>query len=466
MSAITPLPPGFAVGITTPPEPAFAPPATSNAFVAGVFERGTLAQASSIGALTAKLGGRMNNSLAVDDAAVLLAEGAGTVTATRVTGADARAASLGLRDGSGRVVATIAAGSVGEWGNDLKAAFIDEGGGLFRVVVTVDDVPLATSPATSAIADLNAWGDGAEHVDFTGTALPVASAAAPLTGGTADLTNLRPSDWATALDRLDRRYGPGVLRLPGVTDPAIHELALEHGRLFNREPHLDLARGVSKSTAIGHAQTVRADLDEPEDARNGGVWATWCFSRPIGGEPERLVPYGAVQAGIACRVDAEQGVGIPPFGTTNGRPRTVVRLDNEWSDQDRHDLYVEGVNVAVNDGFALAAWGYRTLDLDENHCDLHHRHVRMAIKHAAELVAPEFIGAPINARTLARVHARLEGIGRDFQAIDALDAFQVDVDSVNTAETAARRWIWGVLSIRQTPTADWVAITIPILPIA
>lgn len=463
MATITPQPPGYAVEFDSPPPARFADPGTDNAFVVAFADRGTIAQAADIGALDAALGARTNYSNGRDLAATMLAVGARTVTFARVVGPGATAARLDLSDGDRtdpRTAGTLTVKWQGASGAGLKAEVVDVSGAR-RIIVTEGARTLAVSPTTTDFADLNAWTAAQDVVTAAFTRLPAAVSARSFTGGTDDRANVTSADWVAALDSLDRRYGPGVLIVDS-TDDAVHQAALAHGAEFNREVLLFLAPDATQSDAETYALGMQADA--PDNVKIGGVFKTWCWTTPVAGEPQRFVPYAAVQGGLICRNDRERGLRAPPFGVTNGAAPGVTRLHEDLSDDDRHELYVAGVNIATDDGFTIATWGYRTLDLDPLHDDLHHRHVRVKLKWRAEQIAKRFIGPPINPRTQADYHGELEAMCKAFADDEAIAAYLVDVDGVNTPETAAARERHAVIYVRHTETSDWVTVTIPVLP--
>lgn len=459
---ITPRPPGIAVAMTDPPPARFAQPGPDHAFVVGYFDRGVIAQAANIAALDRAMGPRVNYSSARDEAATFLAEGGRVITATRVLGPGAAAASATLNDGDATPVARVQATSPGEWGNRLTVDVEDAGDGAVRLTIREDDVPVAVSPAVDDPQQLAAWSDQQDIVlvEPLEARLPAPVTGQTLSGGTDDRAGVTPSDWAAAVDRLDRRMGPGILLAPGVSDPEIIAALAQHAADRNRILMVGLPDGVTLQDAVRAAQTLRAEL--PDTARLVGLFASGARVRPIVGEPDRLVSWAAVQAGIAARVWRDHGPGTPPFGITHGASRSVVRLSSEWSDDDRHALYLEGVNVASDDGQRIACWGYRTLDL----ADLHHAWVRMLLRWRLEQIAAQFVGPPITPATQASFHAQLESVCQEFVDAAALTSYQVDTESVNTPETAAARERHAVVSIRHTPTSDWVSIVVPILPIA
>jgi hypothetical protein len=461
-ATIIPAPPGYAVVYANPVAARFGPPATSNLFAIGVFDRGDVGQVTGVGGLRSVFGPRVNHSVAPDATATSLAEGARVLTVARIYGPGAAKASKTIASSL-----TIEAKSVGEYANGWTYDILDAGNGAVRVQVLDGDDVVTTSIAATTVADLAAWSLDDDEITITavGATLPAVTAdPVPLAGGTDDRANISTASIQAALDRLDPRYGPGTLIAPGITDAAAHEAILAHCDRANRVAMLDRPQATTKAQAITHRQTVLADV--PALTGLGSLWAQWARATPIGGEPERLVPYSAIQAGITCRVDRKYGIGAAPFGGTNGAATTVNRLSPEWTDADRAELYAEGINVATDDGSTVATWGHRTmadLQLDQ---DLHVAHVRMALRWRAGQIAATYLGAYVDRDTLASYAGRLQALLDEFQAMKAVygtaetPGYVIDVDSVNTEDTLARRELHAALLVKFTPTSDWVDLTV------
>lgn len=463
-ATIIPAPPGYAVSYANASPIRFAPPATSNLFAIGVFEKGTIAQAAGVAGARQVFGDRVNFSVAPDAIATSLAEGTTLVTASRVSGPAATKASKTIASSI-----KIEAKSVGEYANDWAYEIVSAGGGAVRIVITdtVEDEIVTTTAASTTVPGLvdGAIDDTEITVTAVGATLPSVTAnPVPLTGGSDDRVNINLASVQAALDRLDPRYGPGTLIAPGITDLASQEAILAHCELTNRVPLLDRPQATTKTQAVTHAEAIRADV--PDLAGVGGIFASWARATPVAGEPTRLVPYSAVQAGITCRVDRLLGIGAAPFGTARGNATTVERLDSEWSDTDRTDLYAAGINVATDDGSTIATWGHRTVSDNLLDQDLHVAHVKMALRWEAGKIALSFIGEPLDRNTLAAYAGKLRLLLEEFRVAravfgtDADPGYLIDVDSVNTEATLQARELHAALRVKFTPTSDWVDLLV------
>jgi hypothetical protein len=461
---IIPAPPGEAVGFADSVPARIAPPSTANLFVAGVFEEGDVAQVSDIGSLRTAFGARTSSSVALDESAAALAEGGGTLTASRVLGPEPVRATVTLDS-----KVTVTAKTPGAWGNTLTAEAEVPETGKSRITIKRDGISVAVTPVFSTLADLLAWESDVVDLGSIAPGLPAATAAQPLATGTDDRANITPDDWAAAFAKLDPRYGPGFLFLPGVTDLAVHGKAIEHLAATNRIGFAQLPLDVTESQALAHAQALYADY--PEDAWRMGLFASWAYSTPVSGEPERLVGYAGIQAGIASRVEQRYGFGPAPFGLRRGQPTTVSLLEREWSTGhtppgEVQRLYAGRVNAAVDNGTAITLKGYRTLDPDPIREDLHVAGTRMRLAFMAHQEAEELGGEPSDRSTVASFVGRLDGrCKRDFADARAFNTdgdagFRVDGDSVNTVASLARRELHALIRFRPNGSTHWADVLV------
>jgi len=465
---IIPVPPGVNVEFASAAARRFGPPDPSNLFVVGFFDRGTVGQVATVQDLITRFGAAQSYSQAWHSIAGKLAEGGRLITIARVVGPAAASATVTLNDAVPGPSITVTATSPGAWANGatagLKAAITTEGSGR-RLTITENGVTVAVSPLITAVADFELWdGEGIVTVDAVGTGLPANVAATNLAGGADDRANVTPDSWADAAALLDPKYGPGILYAPGLSDDESQIALAEHGEAHNRDVYIDLPADTTINAAITHAETLRTDA--PDLVKRIGMFLSWARQTTIAGETTRLVPYAGVQAAITSRVMRENGPGAPAFGLNRGVARTVARLEREFTDAERNQLYEAGINVAVDDGAQIAHWGFRTLDLDPLHSDLHHAHVRMTLRWLSTLIARTFLAEPLDALTLASYAGKLDGLGQQFAspAVRALYGYVIDVDTVNTVESMARRELHALWKIQQTPTADWVDLLVEVYP--
>lgn len=451
---ITPEPPGFAARAARIARTRPLAPSTRNLFVIAPFDRGLTGFSTDFGSLLASVGQRTNYSPAIDSLAASTAEGGGTIIYSRVLGEDSTPASVtvgGLK---------VLAATDGEWGNALKLeVVVGSTSGLRRLIVTEDGVPVATSAERATTVELAAaFPAGAPVVtQVVSSTLPPVADPAAFTGGTDDRANIAVSDYVAAAARFQQRQGPGTLLLPGVTSYDVHKALAPWADEQNHIAFLDLAADISDSDAIEHAQSLQADV--PDAMKSTSLWGSWAYASPISGDPQRLVPYSAIQAGISSRVERQFGISKAAFGVTRGSSATADRIYRERTDAERHALYVAGINIATDDGQSIATWGHNTLDPDERFVDLHAARVRMWINWQGGTIAKGMLGDGVNADTLASYYAKLDGLLGPLKG-NALNDYRIDVDAANTTETMERRELHAGVRVQQTPNADWVDLTV------
>ncbi|MGE4424998.1 MAG: hypothetical protein AB7G37_00935 [Solirubrobacteraceae bacterium] len=480
---LVPAPPGAAAGFDDPVAARFAAPHPANRFVVGLFDRGELAQIRSVAELDAHFGGRTNYSGAHDAIATQLREGTTVVTVSRATGPAAVAATVTLMDGETVPADSISvtAKSSGEWANGATGGLkVAVSGSPSAVVLTIteDGVPVAVSPAATTLQELVEWSQGDDVpvlVAIEGVEMPADVAATSLAGGDDDRANITDAEWTTALDRLEGRYGPGLVRAPGVDDQAVHLAIIGHlARHPNRIAFLDMAADVDEAAAI--ARRLALEAANPEVAPQWALWAQWGRTRPAGATPPRLVSYADAQAGISARVLRELGPGKAPFGRTRGVTRSIATLDREWSTSQNppgevQRLYAAHVNTAVDRGQTIATEGYRTGSTDPRYEDLHVATTRMWVVWQGEEIALTYVGEPVNADTIASFAGGLAGMLEGLAGAQAItpgvllpepldDPGYVITTDMNTPATMLARELWAHVLFRPAGSVHWAGVTV------
>lgn len=482
---IIPAPPGFAVALQKPIARRFAPPDPSQNFYIGFFDRGDVAQVNSPNGLTKAMGPRTNYSITRDDILAQMAEGSRTTTIARVTGPDAAAASLVLNDGAGTPAPSVkvVAGSVGQWGNGatggLAAEVVlndpdDEDDDRVKIIIYEGTTVVDATPAASTVAELAAYtSDTGNHIVALGSQLPAVKAKTNLTGGDDDRDSVTIDDYVAALAKLDKRYGPGVLRAGGIDDEDVQLAMIDHAEATGRLVFLDLDSDVTEAEAEARRASLRAA--RPDTCWRALLWGEWVTCTPITGEPDRLVPISALQAGVSSRVLREFGLSATSFGPRRGVYKTARRLHREWTTSvnppgEIQRLYAAAVNAAVDRGQTICSEGFRTLDPDPRREDGHVAFILMYIAWRGEALALSQIGELVDADTLAAYHTDLEGLGNELRTARAINprdpsgnldgGWLVDVDGVNDADTMAARELHGAVLFRPTGSAHWVDLTV------
>lgn len=463
MTTIAPLPPGVDVEFSTSGPPAFGTPGTSTIGLVGMFDRGTVGSTGNLSDLAAQFGPRPSYSRTTDDAGVLFALGATEIVGSRIVGPNPVLATLTVNDSAPVASMRIDAKSPGAWGNLITIVIATPA----TLTITFEGVAQQFIGATKAdlIAQVNDSVTGSKWVtltDLNSIKTLAAKTSTALASGNDDRANITATQWAAGFAALDKRFGPMTVLASGGTSETIQAAMLQHCSDFGRECFLECVLGAALSDLTAQESALVSGAAAVTQV--GLLWGNWAYTRAIQGDPERLVPYSVVQAGVAANVDNTQGPAVSPFGPSNGDSSSVVtRLYNEFNDADRHTLYEANVNIATNDGTTIAPWGYRTLDsVTPVNNDGQQLHVRMAIKFEATGIAASFIGKPANQSTAASYAGRLQTLGDEWVANQALLAYGtpvVTVDSVN-------RQLHGTLPIFPAGSIDWVDLIIPVIPLS
>lgn len=456
--SITPLPPGVDVEFASSAPPRFGTPGTATVGLVGLFDQGSVASTGNAADLASKMGARTTYSRTTDDAGVLFALGATEVVCSRVVGPGAVLATLTLNDSAPVSSMRVDAITPGAWGNSIFVVLATPAT-LTLTLGSVTEQFVGSSKA-DLISQVNDGSTGSALVrltDLNSIKTLAAKTSTALASGDDDRANITVTQWAAAFAALDARYGPMTVLASSATATNIQEAALDHCAAFGREAFLECVVGANLSTLESQASALASG--DADSVQFGGLFGNWAYTRANAGDPERLVPWSVVQAGVAARVDNEQGPAVSPFGPTNGDASSVVtRLYNQFSDADRHTLYEANVNVATDDGTTFSTLGYRTLDSTPIANDLQVLHIKMAIKFEATGIAKGFIGSPATQQTGASYAGRLDALGQEWVKNQALIAYGepvVTVDSVG-------RQLHGTLPIIPAGSIDWVDLIIPV----
>jgi hypothetical protein len=101
------------------------------------------------------------------------------------------------------------------------------------------------------------------------------------------------------------------------------------------------------------------------NSKYGALYTPWIsvFDPRTGGNKE-IPPSGAV-AGIYARTDASRGVHKTPAGIVDGKFRTALDIEKDFTDADQAKLNPKGINVIRKmNGVGIVAWGARTVSSD------------------------------------------------------------------------------------------------------
>jgi hypothetical protein len=324
--------------------------------------------------------------------------------------------------------------------------------------VELERSPVLTSRAqavsfglSSAIVDVT-LGNGADEVPPTGATVYT------LAGGADDLGSLTDADWALALARIGENDGPGQVWAPGRTTAAAHQQILTHCHTFERVAMLDAADGISV-TAL---KALAAWVIVPDPALTGRT---------------RTVSYNAVRAGRIAIKDRQGNPNEQPLGDQGGQAPTFVTLTRDFTDAERSDLGLAGVNTAKTKREGVFDYGMRTLvdpAVSQSWVDWGNARLTMAIAwdgktilegHRFKKLVPKTfddvkrdLTAMLNAWFLAGALYSENGV--------AAEAYRVDTgDQVNTPTTIAARELHAGLVVRESTAGETLFINISKTPV-
>lgn len=475
--------PGTDVVLLDAPRPRSSPTDTGQAFMVGESDRGpaTPRRVRSLTEWVQVFGGRQAYSYLYDAAEAFFREGGSILWTSRVVSPTATTATLDLSDGAGTTL-TVRAKGPGTYGNALTAEVLtnaQDGSipvGSFKLRVREAGALVEDSPVFEDRQQALNWSEGgAASVELVGGVNlgdPVAIAATALAGGADNRAAITDAEWTAALDRVGKSLGPGQVLMPGRTTAAAHLALLAHARANARHALLDLP----DTSVIGTLTTAVAAAGAAPN--NGGRWgsAYWPWAVAPGLTPfsTRIIPWSAVQAGLAARVDALGNPNQPVAGVQHGQSRWVAGLSQpEPTGADREVLNDAGVNVAVgggDQGVGPMTFGNRTLrsaSTDPLWTQASGSRLAMAIAARGDAVLLRYVHAQIDGKghTQGDLNGQLQAILADLYDRDALfgdtpsEAFAVDTGpAVNTTETIAAGQLRASVAFRASPGADRVTL--------
>jgi uncharacterized protein len=496
------------------------PTDTSVLFMVGEAAQGptTPTRVTSLDEWTAKFGGRVAGSYSYDSVDAFFHEGGGQCYFTRA--ADGTAPATGV---STSVVAasTLEAASDGAWGNELtlnvtangsaaQTMSADSGDGgdgggsggkskaksapdprdqvadlltfdaqaagpTFVATVGQAGKPVQVSGALTDAADLIAFLAGGNYLRMSATDTTVALAAGDVTlagGDDGTIPASAPVVVASILSIVPE-LGPGQLTAPWATDPTVYAALLAASSTGNRVAFLD---GKVTDGPLELTSTA-ALLRGAEQDRYGSLWGPWAVIPGLAPGTSRQVPWSPVQAALCARND-EAGNPNQAAAGAWGECQYVTDLVQAFTPDDCEALLYAGVDTARSVYGTIQAYAFRTL-VDpagprSGWLELNWARLNMAIVAESEAIGQEYVFAQLDGRghTIAAFGGELAGMLAGYYTIDALfgddvtDAFYVNVGpAVNTIEKLADGVLSAVLTVRMSPHAELVQITIVKQPI-
>ena len=468
--------PGVNVTTATRSGPtAFLTAPSGQLFMAGQAERGSVTEAVAINGLAdfrARFGDRVAYSHLYDNIATFFEEGGALAYVARVVGPDADAGSVTLNDRQtpSEPTLTITAASPGAWSSNIDVVVDDTTGSLTEIRVVYKDVTVEVFSGAT-VADLVAAMEDSAYVTVTNLGSDgVAPANKPaegtftLTAGDDDRSNITTTEYEAALALFDLSLGDGAVAIPGV-GTSVHSSLITHARENRRIALLS----ASETASVSSLKTTAGNLN----TEYAGLFAPWVqISTPTG--TRYTSPEGYVAA-VRNRAHAESGPWRAPAGQI-AIARSVIGLKFDYSRAVGDELDAAKVSAIrfINDSVRL--YGWRSLSDDTaNYALLIGRDVLNRIVVESERRLEQFVFQTIDGKgqLLSEIGGTIVGILEPMRAAGGLferiaaDGSRIDpgylVDtgtSINTLENLANNVVNAQVSVRVSPAAALISVTI------
>lgn len=484
------LRPGTQVLVKTAPPPRNAPSDTGTWFVAGVTDTGPATVPRlclSMDDFIRIFGGRYSySSLMYDAVETFFREGGTRCWVGRTVGPGAVIASKNLLDSGAGVSLVVkalgpGAGGAPNAGNNLKVAVAAGSVGGTYVIQIYDSNSnlLEVSPNLTAQQDAVTWSANSNYVTVAlgATALvPAVVAAASLTGGADDRTNITDTQRLAALNLFTKDLGPGQVSIPGQTTDTVHTMLADHTAANNRWALPDAPDTATTATLITSATNAKSTANG--DYSHGLCWP-WVLIPGVTSGTFRTVAPSAMVAGLTAQTDALYGAATPAAGAL-GESRFAVGLSQvPVTDIVRDQLNTAGVNVirSMFGGAAIRNYGWRSLSdpvSKPNQVDAGVGRYLMSLTARAFNVGEQYVFAKIDGQghLLSAYQGALTALCQtdweagDIYGLTTRDAFNVDTGpTVNTPTVLANNEIRANIAVRPSPDAELVTIQIVNVPI-
>ena len=482
--------PGTTVTVSASPAPFTNPTPTGTWFVDGLTQRGTVGAPvllTSLADYTTLLGARVPYGNIYDSAEIFFREGGNAMYVSRDVGPAAVTATLALKD---RTVTappttlTVNALGQGIWGNNVAVAVINAPGSVvnYQLQITYLGALVETSSVLTSPADAVAWGKTSRYVrvldagsaSVVPTNNPVVIAATTLAAGVDDNLNVTDAIRTASRAVFTADLGPGQVSSPGVLTPVTQGALIAHAQAFNRLALLDMPDTPTAATAISAAGVVQSAAVDPSYAAIVGPWLIYPGSPTGTATPAfpRTIPPVAGAAALMARSDASNlGEANLAAAASNGILTSASGITQTFIPSDLDALNTAGIciirTIANQGGTQL--YGYRSLALDPSWLDLANVRFRMQLVFEGQQIGSSFVFAQIDGKgqTLAAFGGALaSSLAKHWEkgslyGATPSQAFKVNIGpTVNTPATIAGRQINAVESVRMSPSAEFVNISI------
>ena len=303
---------------------------------------------------------------------------------------------------------------------------------------------------------------------------PVAAGSVTLAGGDDGAV---PVAAATALPDtlavINKELGPGQVLAPGKSDTNSHAALLAHAAATNRYAILDGGVGDDALAMQSAAALLRGAAED----RYGMLWAPWAVVPGLAPGTSRTVPWSPVQAALCARNDLAGNpnqAAAGPYGQT----QWVQGLAQRFTPDECETLLYAGVDTARYVYGNVEAYAFRSLSdpagPNQDWWQANWGRLAMAIVAEGDATGEDFVFSQLDGRGLdiAAFGGALAGDLISFYNAgalygeDATEAFVVNVGpAVNTVVKLSEGILSAVVSVRMSPHAELVKITIVKQPI-
>lgn len=459
---------------TGPTTPNLAP--SGQLFVVGLAGRGSTTTPVLIRGLAdfeSKFGSRVAYSHLYDNIATFFEEGGSQAYVIRVVGPAATTGTAIVPDRATPAAVntvTFSAKDAGSWSSGVTVTVDDLTGGIVEFIVSLDGSPVERYTATTISEVVSVFADSQYVVATSLGSSTVAPGNMPaegvytLSAGTDDRAAVTASHYTAALALFTLGLGDGAVAIPGV-GTSVHAALINHART-NRRVAL-----------LSHSETASAtDLKTAAAALNSeyaGLFAPWVqISTPSG--TRFTSPEGYVAA-VRNRAQIEAGPWRAPAGQI-AIARSVIGLKFEYDRTVGDDLDANKVSVIRRINNSVRLYGWRSLSSDTaNYALLIGRDTLNSLVWASEARLEQYVFQTVDGKgqLLSAINGTLVGILEPIRQAGGLyerfndngdlvdPGYLVETGStVNTIENLANNEVKARVSVRVSPSAALISVTI------
>lgn len=447
-------------------------------FVVGLAERGPADKATLIKGMAdfeQIFGPRVSYGYLHDVLKTYFEEGGAQAYIARVVGPASTKGTITLNDRAGTPLPTLRvdAASPGDWSSRLKV--VVAAGSLaatFKMTVQLDNIPVEVQDNISTPVEAVTRFSTSVYIRLVDqgsvTAAPnnqPATGTFTVSAGTDDRASVNAASYTTALTLFTEGFGDGAVAIPG-QGTAVHAGIDTHCKANNR------------IGLLSHTVTASvSDLTTAAGALNSqsvGLFAPWVLVTDGAGGSRQSPPEGYV-AGVRARAHNDVGPWRTPAGGA-AVARNVIGVNVEYTRQEGDALDAARVSHIRRVAGSIRLYGWRSLSGDEQNFAL------LSIQDLLNFLVVEgakrleqYVFAPVDGKNqlLSAINAELVGLvepirtaGGVYEKVDEegnlLDpGYLVETGpSVNSLATLSQNRVKARLSVRPSPTAALIELTI------